>query len=94
MVIGNDHHAAPDRPRHDDDSDLWRLARRLLRPQGYTALWLRYGEDMASGEIARIMRRPRIWVSVTLHRACALLREHVHINGNPAGAAKKVPAEV
>jgi RNA polymerase sigma-70 factor (ECF subfamily) len=59
---------------NDDPGDLWRAARRLLNPQPFTALWLRYGEDLPVRDVARVMRRPRIWVSVTLHRACALLR--------------------
>ncbi|MDB5320088.1 MAG: hypothetical protein JWN40_1719 [Phycisphaerales bacterium] len=59
---------------NDDPGDLWRAAHRLLHPQQYTALWLRHGEDLPVRDIAKIMRRPRIWVSVTLHRACATLR--------------------
>jgi RNA polymerase sigma-70 factor (ECF subfamily) len=62
---------------NDDPGELWRAARRLLHPQHYTALWLRHGEDLPVRDIARVMRRPRIWVSVTLHRACAALRSAV-----------------
>lgn len=58
----------------DDPGDLWRAARRLLKPQHYTALWLRHGEDLPVADVARVMGRPRVWVSVTLHRACAALR--------------------
>jgi RNA polymerase sigma-70 factor (ECF subfamily) len=58
----------------DEPGDLWRTAKRLLAPQHYTALWLRHGEDLPVRDIAKIMSRPRIWVSVTLHRACATLR--------------------
>jgi RNA polymerase sigma-70 factor (ECF subfamily) len=58
----------------DEPGDLWRAARRLLRPQHYTALWLRHGEDLSVTEVAKVMGRPRVWVSVTLHRACATLR--------------------
>jgi RNA polymerase sigma-70 factor (ECF subfamily) len=74
---------------NDDPGDLWRAARRLLHPQQYTALWLRHGEDLPVRDIAKIMRRPRIWVSVTLHRACAALRSAV----SPPGArATDAPA--
>jgi RNA polymerase sigma-70 factor (ECF subfamily) len=59
---------------NDDPGDLWRAARRLLNPQPFMALWLRYGEDLPVRDVARVMRRPRIWVSVALHRACASLR--------------------
>ena len=58
----------------DDPGDLWRTAQRLLPTQHYTALWLRHGEDLPVRDIAKIIGRPRIWVSVTLHRACATLR--------------------
>lgn len=62
---------APDR----EPGDLWALAKRVLNPRHYTALWLRYGEDLPARDIAKVMGRPRIWVSVTLHRACATVRE-------------------
>jgi RNA polymerase sigma-70 factor (ECF subfamily) len=58
----------------DDPGELWRAARRLLKPQHYTALWLRHGEDLSVAEVAKVIGRPRVWVSVTLHRACATLR--------------------
>jgi RNA polymerase sigma-70 factor (ECF subfamily) len=60
-----------------DPGDLWLAARRLLTAPQYTALWLRYGEDLAVRDVARAMSRPRVWVSVTLHRACATLRQAV-----------------
>jgi len=58
----------------DEPGDLWCAARRLLKPQHYTALWLRHGEDLPVADVAKVMGRPRVWVSVTLHRACATLR--------------------
>jgi RNA polymerase sigma-70 factor (ECF subfamily) len=63
--------AAPDR----EPGDLWALAKRVLSPRHYAALWLRYGEDLPARDIAKVMNRPRIWVSVTLHRACTTVRE-------------------
>ena len=59
---------------NEEPGDLWRTAQRLLAPQHFTALWLRHGEDLPVRDIAKIIGRPRIWVSVTLHRACATLR--------------------
>ncbi len=70
-----DHHHPPAPPVADHaPGDTWAAARRLLNPTHFTALWLRYGEDLPARDIAKIMNRPRIWVSVTLHRACATLR--------------------
>lgn len=57
-----------------DGAELWNLARRVLTTPQFTALWLRYGEDLPLRDVAQIIGRPRIWVSVTLHRACAALR--------------------
>jgi RNA polymerase sigma-70 factor (ECF subfamily) len=74
--------------RDDEPGDLWALARRVLNPKHYTALWLRYGEDLPARDIARVMGRPRIWVSVTLHRACATLRQAAE--SSPAGRAASV----
>lgn len=70
---------------NDDPGELWRVARRVLHPQHYTALWLRHGEDLPLADIAQIMSRPRIWVSVTIHRACACLRET--LNSKPIAPA-------
>lgn len=74
-----DHAAEPADPRdpHDltDRADIWHAARRVLNTQQFTTLWLRYGEDLPPRDIAKVMRRPRVWVSVTIHRACAILRE-------------------
>jgi RNA polymerase sigma-70 factor, ECF subfamily len=69
----------------DGPGDLWRAARRVLKDPAYTALWLRYGEDLAVRDVARVMGRPRIWVSVTLHRACAAVRAVV-THGNETKA--------
>ncbi|HEY7117083.1 MAG TPA: sigma-70 family RNA polymerase sigma factor [Tepidisphaeraceae bacterium] len=69
------HPAAAAAPADADPGDLWASAKRLLNAQQYTALWLRYGEDLPVRDIARVMSRPRVWVSVTLHRACATLRD-------------------
>ena len=65
--------------------ELWAVAKRLLKSQHYTALWLRYGEDLPARDIAKILKRPRIWVSVTLHRACATLRESINSDAGWAG---------
>lgn len=71
--------------------ELWSAAKRLLKSQHYTALWLRYGEDLPARDIAKILKRPRIWVSVTLHRACATLRES--INSDAGWARPTIPPQ-
>ncbi len=49
--------------------NLWLTASRILSADAYTALWLRYAEDMAIKEIAAAMERSVSWTKVTLLRA-------------------------
>src|SRR5215469_1421607 len=54
--------------RMDTIDNLWQTARRVLNEPQYTAMWLRYAEDLSPVEISRVMRRSRIGVRVLLHR--------------------------
>lgn len=47
---------------------LWALARDLSRNQ-YSALWLKYGQDMSIKEIAQVLRKSQVNVRVLLYRA-------------------------
>lgn len=49
--------------------NLWLTARRILSADAYTALWLRYVEDLSVREIASAMERSVSWTKVTLLRA-------------------------
>lgn len=49
--------------------NLWLTAKRLLSADSYTALWLRYAEDMSVRDVARALGRPQSWVKVVLLRA-------------------------
>ncbi len=54
----------------DSDRDnIWYTARRLLTPEAYAALWLRYVEDLPVREVARALGRSQPWTKVTLMRA-------------------------
>ena len=53
----------------EEVGNLWQIARRVLSEDQYTAMWLRYGEDLSTVEISKIMRKSRIGVRVLLHRA-------------------------
>lgn len=59
--------------RRDNDTDLgarlWNLAGSHLSPDQHTALWLRYAEDMAIGDIARVLDKSEVSVRVCLFRA-------------------------
>lgn len=55
--------------RSSDRDNLWLTARRVLSPDAYTALWLRYAEDMSVREVGDAMERNTSWAKVTLLRA-------------------------
>jgi RNA polymerase sigma-70 factor (ECF subfamily) len=49
--------------------NLWLSARRLLNDEVYTAMWLRYAEDMSVNDIAAVLERSVSWTKVNLLRA-------------------------
>jgi RNA polymerase sigma-70 factor, ECF subfamily len=49
--------------------NIWRIARGTLSEPHYTAMWLRFAEDLSVDEIARVMRKTKVGVRVLLHRA-------------------------
>ncbi len=48
---------------------IWRIARTALAEPYYTAMWLRFAEDLSVEEVARVMRKTKVGVRVLLHRA-------------------------
>ncbi len=60
---------------------LWNLAEEALSPDQQTALWLRYAEDMAIGEIARVMGKSQVGVRVCLFRARQTLAKNAAAEG-------------
>ncbi len=57
--------------------NLWSIARRAVSDDQYTALWLRYAEEMSILEVAVVLGRTRISTRVLLHRARRCLAPHV-----------------
>lgn len=51
-----------------DRENVWWTAKRLLGREAYTAMWLRYVEDMSIKEIARALDKSQSWAKVTLLR--------------------------
>lgn len=49
--------------------NLWRIARRVLKPEALTALWLYYVDELPQKEVARALQRSLPWTKVTLMRA-------------------------
>ena len=52
-----------------DRENLWVSAQRLLNEDVYTAMWLRYVEDMSVNDIAAVLERSISWTKVNLMRA-------------------------
>jgi len=51
-----------------DRENLWQCARRQLSDEVYTAMWLRYVEDMSVKDIAALLERSISWTKVNLLR--------------------------
>ena len=48
--------------------NLWRAAKRLLSDEVFSAMWLRYVEDMSVKDIAVVLERSPSWTKVNLLR--------------------------
>ena len=53
--------------------NLWLVARRHLTDEVYTAMWLRYVEDMSVKDIAAVLERSVSWTKVNLLRGRKIL---------------------
>ena len=51
-----------------DRENLWQTARRLLADEVYSAMWLRYVEDMSVKDISAVLERSVSWTKVNLMR--------------------------
>lgn len=72
--------------RQEQHARLWARASRVLSDSQFTALWLRYAEEMAVREIAEVMGRSVTSVKVLLHRACRRLMDRLAGSTHPARA--------
>ena len=54
-------------------SNLWECARRRLSDEVYTAMWLRYVEDMSIKDISAVLERSNSWTKVNLLRGRRVL---------------------
>ncbi len=81
--------------KREESDNLWGLARSLLSSPQYTALWLRYGEDLPLKDVAQAMDKTQVGVRVLLHRARVLLIAHhsvmnsVDANASPSRSPKR-----
>ena len=49
--------------------NLWLLAKKQLAADAYSALWLRYAEDLPLADVARAVDRSLAWTKVSLMRS-------------------------
>lgn len=66
--------------------NLWLSARRLLNDDVYTAMWLRYVEDMSIRDVAEVVGRSSAWTKVNLMRGRRVLDEE--LNSTSSGVSK------
>jgi len=56
-----------------DRENLWQCARRQFSDEVYTAMWLRYVEDMSVRDISAVLERSVSWTKVNLMRGRKIL---------------------
>ena len=61
-----------------DVENLWVAARRHLNDDVFTAMWLRYAEDMSVNDIAKALDRSSSWTKVNLMRGRRTLETHMN----------------
>lgn len=61
-----------------DRENLWVAAQRLLSDEVYTAMWLRYVEDMSINDIATVLDRSVSWTKVNLLRGRRALESEMN----------------
>jgi RNA polymerase sigma-70 factor (ECF subfamily) len=67
-----------------DRENLWAVARRILADDIYSAMWLRYVEDMSIKEVSKTLDRSVSWTKVTLLRARRRLSDEMSPQAVPA----------
>ncbi len=71
----------------DSERDnLWRSAKRVLSDEVYTAMWLRYVEDMSVRDIASVLERSSSWTKVNLLRGRRALELEMNATAGKTGS--------
>jgi RNA polymerase sigma-70 factor (ECF subfamily) len=69
-----------------EKENLWVSARSILNDQVFTAMWLRYAEDMSIKDISKTLDRSETWTKVNLLRARRALESKLN-SDNEKGRA-------
>ena len=67
-----------------ESENLWVAARRLLSDDVFTAMWLRYAEDMSVNDISKTLDRSVSWTKVNLMRGRRSLESQLHDSAETA----------
>ena len=68
-----------------EKENLWVVARRTLNDDVFTAMWLRYAEDMSVNDISQALDRSSSWTKVNLMRGRRALETQL---GDAAGKSE------
>ncbi|NOX67689.1 MAG: sigma-70 family RNA polymerase sigma factor [Gammaproteobacteria bacterium] len=71
-----------------EHENLWLAAKRVLTEDAYTALWLRYVEDLSIRDVAVALDRSVSWTKVTLLRARRKLADVLPTNRSAEKGAR------
>lgn len=71
--------SASDYDRRETVESIWQVARENLPEPYYTAMWLRFAEDLSVEEISRVMRKTKVGVRVLLHRARVKMLQKIEL---------------
>ena len=80
--------------RNEEKTNLWALAEDTLSGNQFSALWLRYGEEMSVREISRVMNKTQTHVKVLLFRGRSNLGRRLRtpeVPGRPVRAGAPGP---
>lgn len=64
--------------QQEHHTNIWAIARQVLSQPQYSAMWLRYAEDLSVKEVAIILKKTNVGVRVLLHRARTVMQQHRH----------------
>lgn len=66
-----------------EHENLWLAAKRVLAEDAFTAMWLRYVEDLSIKDVATVLDRSVSWTKVTLLRARRKLGDELPTDQSP-----------
>lgn len=79
LVSALDRCQSPDVQMEEQETrdNLWQVARQVLSNDQFSAMWLRYAEELSVKEVAKVLRKTAVGIKVTLHRSRQALQPHL-----------------